>query len=321
MANDILTPLRWSHDHLLILDQRALPHRSTWLRCADVDAVAAAIAGMAVRGAPAIGLAGAYGMALAQHGQRDTAEAARILIAARPTAVHLAWAVNTMLADCQGQPAAAWLERARALHTEDAELNLAMARHGAALIPSGSRVMTHCNTGALATGGWGTALGVIRVAHADGKIIEVLAGETRPWWQGARLTAWELQQDGIPCRLIADGAMAWAMQQLRPSWVIVGADRIAANGDTANKIGTFSLATLARSLGVKMMVVAPQATIDPTLADGSRIPIEERPAAEVTMVNGQRIAPEGVDAWNPVFDVTPHTLIDAIVTENGVQRL
>lgn len=206
------------------------------------------------------------------------------------------------------------------MHAEDAELNHAMARHGAELIAPGSRVMTHCNTGALATGGWGTALGVIRVAHEQGKLLEVLAGETRPWLQGARLTAWELQQEGIPARLVADGAMAWAMRQLRPDWVIVGADRIASNGDTANKIGTFSLATLARALGVKMMVVAPEATIDHELPTGDAIPIEERPAAELTQLAGRPVAPAGMDAWNPVFDVTPYALIDAIVTENGVAR-
>lgn len=318
MAAMMLTPLRWMGDHLSVLDQRALPAERLWIRCDTVADVVAVIANMAVRGAPAIGLAGAYGLAIAALRDEDIAERSDMLCAARPTAVHLAWALNTMRTRCAGKKAAAWVQYAQQLHTEDAELNFSMATHGAELIASGSRVMTHCNTGALATGGWGTALGVIRVAHRAGKISEVLAGETRPWLQGARLTAWELQEEQIPYRLVADGAMAWAMQQLRPAWVIVGADRIAANGDTANKIGTFSLAVLARSLGVKFMVVAPQATIDPTLSTGADIPIEERPGAELTRLAGRAIAPEDAQAWNPVFDVTPATLIDALVTEHGV---
>lgn len=318
MAAELLTPLRWSDGVLEILDQRVLPASVCWRCCESAEDVASAIADMAVRGAPAIGLAGAYGLALAAMARQDIDEAAGRLKAARPTAVHLAWAVERMLARCHGQPAAAWISAAQQMHAEDASLNHAMAKHGAECISFGARVMTHCNTGALATGGWGTALGVIRVAHQQGKITEVLAGETRPWLQGARLTAWELQQDGIPLRLVADGAMAWAMRQLRPEWVIVGADRIAANGDTANKIGTFSLATLARSMGVKVMVVAPEATIDREISSGSDIPIEERPAEELTQIAGVAMAPEGVPAWNPVFDVTPYELIDAIITENGV---
>ncbi len=318
MAATMLTPLRWMGDHLLVLDQRALPAEQLWIRCDTVADVVNLIANMAVRGAPAIGLAGAYGLAIAALREEDIADRADMLCAARPTAVHLAWALNTMRTRCAGKEAVAWVQYAQQLHAEDAELNFSMATHGAELIAPGSRVMTHCNTGALATGGWGTALGVIRVAHRAGKIQEVLAGETRPWLQGARLTAWELQEEQIPYRLVADGAMAWAMQQLRPAWVIVGADRIAANGDTANKIGTFSLAVLARSLGVKFMVVAPQATIDPDLSTGADIPIEERAGAELTRLAGRSIAPAGAQAWNPVFDVTPAALIDALVTEHGV---
>ncbi len=317
MAATMLTPLRWMDDHLLVLDQRALPAEQRWIRCDTVADVVNVIAGMAVRGAPAIGLAGAYGMAIAALRSEDLADRADMLCGARPTAVHLAWAVQAMRSRCTGKDAQAWVQYAQQLHAEDAELNFAMASHGAALISPGSRVMTHCNTGALATGGWGTALGVIRVAHGAGKIAEVLAGETRPWLQGARLTAWELQQEKIPYRLLADGAMAWAMRQLRPEWVIVGADRIAANGDTANKIGTFSLAVLARSLGVKFMVVAPDATIDRTLESGADIPIEERPGEELTRLGAQPIAPAGAVAWNPVFDVTPAELIDVLVTEHG----
>lgn len=318
MAATMLTPLRWKGDHLMVLDQRLLPATKSWVRCDSAADVAGVISRMAVRGAPAIGLAGAYGLALAANQGADLAACAALLRASRPTAVHLAWALDAMREHCQGQPAAVWVQYAQQLHAEDAELNFAMATHGAGLISPDSRVITHCNTGALATGGWGTALGVIRVAHRGGKIREVLAGETRPWLQGARLTAWELQQENIPCRLLADGAMAWAMQQLRPEWVIVGADRIAANGDTANKIGTFNLAVLARSLGVKFMVVAPDATIDRTLDSGADIPIEQRDPTELTRLGNQQLAPEGVDAWNPVFDVTPAALIDVLVTERGV---
>ncbi len=318
MAVTLLTPLRWMGDHLAVLDQRLLPAEQHWIRCESVADVVQVIADMAVRGAPAIGLAGAYGMALAALRGDDMGEQSQMLVAARPTAVHLAWAVSAMCERCAGQAAAGWVQYAEQMHAEDAQLNFAMASHGAQLLSSGVRVMTHCNTGALATGGWGTALGVIRVAHKAGKLQEVLAGETRPWLQGARLTAWELEQEKIPYRLVADGAMAWAMRELRPEWVIVGADRIAANGDTANKIGTFSLAVAARALGVKFMVVAPKATIDFELHSGADIPIEERPGVELTRLGAQRVAPEAAQAWNPVFDVTPANLIDALVTEAGV---
>lgn len=318
MASELLTPLRWVDNQLLVLDQRLLPLQTQWLHCRGHAEVADAIAVMAVRGAPAIGLAGAYGLALAAREGVSLQQAARTLAAARPTAVHLQWALDALQAAVPSGEPSAVLAEAQRLHAEDADLNLAMARHGAALLSADCRVMTHCNTGALATGGWGTALGVIRVAHATGRLREVLAGETRPWLQGARLTAWELQQEGIPFRLVADGAMAWAMHSLRPDWVIVGADRIAANGDTANKIGTYSLATLARAHGVKMMVVAPVATIDWSLEDGRGIPIEERGADELTRVQGRSVAPQGAQAWNPVFDVTPAHLIDVIVSEKGV---
>jgi len=318
MAGTMLTPLRWMGDHLLVLDQRLLPAEQHWIRCENVADVVQVIAEMAVRGAPAIGLAGAYGMAIAALRQENMEQQAAQLIAARPTAVHLAWAVNGMRERCAGVEAAGWVQYAQQLHADDADMNFAMASHGANLLTAGCRVMTHCNTGALATGGWGTALGVIRVAHRAGKLQEVLAGETRPWLQGARLTAWELQQEQIPYRLVADGAMAWAMHEWRPEWVIVGADRIAANGDTANKIGTFSLAVAARALGVKFMVVAPRATIDFDLPDGTSIPIEERPGSELTHLGERPVAPAAAPAWNPVFDVTPASLIDALVTESGV---
>lgn len=318
MTHALLAPLRWDDVTLHVLDQRWLPQQTRWIACERMLDAVDTIATMAVRGAPAIGITGAFALALARREGIDLLTAEQTIKNARPTAVHLAWAVDAALTAVPDGDPARLLEFAQALQAEDARLNQQMAAHGAALLPAGRAVLTHCNTGALATGGWGTALGVIRTAHAQGQITEVIVDETRPWLQGARLTAWELAEEGIPHRLIADGAAAWAMRQLRPSWVIVGADRIAANGDTANKIGTFSLAVLARSLGVKMMVVAPLATIDWDLADGSGIPIEERSASELTSMRGQPLAPAQTPAWNPVFDVTPAHLIDALVTEAGV---
>jgi len=322
--------LRWQGGALELLDQRLLPARQVWLRCIDAAEVAHAIRSMVVRGAPAIGIAAAYGVVLAARaayaaqgaGWRGAiaADLDRIA-AARPTAVNLAWAVQRMagcFSDLAGDPEPALLAAARAIHEEDIAANHAMAAHGAALIAPASRVLTHCNTGALATGGHGTALGVIRTAHAQGRIREVFVDETRPWLQGARLTAWELQQDGIPARLVADGAAAWLFARLRPAWLIVGADRIAANGDTANKIGTYTAALAARAHGARVMVVAPLSTFDPATPDGDAIEVEERPAQELTRLAGQAIAPEGFGAWNPVFDVTPASLIDAIVCEHGV---
>ncbi|MGE0810830.1 MAG: S-methyl-5-thioribose-1-phosphate isomerase [Immundisolibacter sp.] len=325
-----VTALRWHSGALDLLDQRRLPAEQTWLRCASAGAVADAIRDMVVRGAPAIGIAAAYGVALAA---RDAYAAAgdgwrgaiaadmAYLRAARPTAVNLAWALDRMarqFADIAGDPERALLAEARAIHDEDVAANHAMAAHGAALIDPGSRVLTHCNTGALATGGHGTALGVIRTAHAQGRIAEVFVDETRPWLQGARLTAWELQQEGIPARLVVDGAAAWLFARLRPAWLIVGADRIAANGDTANKIGTYTAALAARAHGAKVMVVAPLSTFDPVTPDGAAIEVEERPAQELTQLAGQPVAPAGFAAWNPVFDVTPAGLIDVIVCEHGV---
>lgn len=322
--------LRWVDGALELLDQRRLPAEQSWLRCADAGAVADAIRAMVVRGAPAIGIAAAYGVVLAARaayaqrgGEWRAAIAADLdqIGAARPTAVNLAWAVRRMVgcfSGLAGDPEPALLAAARAIHEEDIAANHAMAAHGAALIGPGSRVLTHCNTGALATGGHGTALGVIRTAHAQGRIAEVFVDETRPWLQGARLTAWELQQDGIPARLVADGAAAWLFARLRPAWLIVGADRIAANGDTANKIGTYTAALVARAHGARVMVVAPLSTFDPATPDGGAIEVEERPAVELTQLAGQTVAPAGFPAWNPVFDVTPASLIDAIVCEHGV---
>jgi methylthioribose-1-phosphate isomerase len=243
------------------------------------------------------------------------------LNAARPTAVNLAWALARMRAALQGasaDPLAALIAQAQAIQDEDLAANRRMGALGADLIASGAGVLTHCNTGSLATAGFGTALGVIRAGVASGKIIQVYAGETRPWLQGARLTMWELARDRIPAKLIADSAAAHLMKSGAVQWVIVGADRVAANGDTANKIGTYQLAIAARHHGVKFMVVAPASTVDMATADGAHIEIEMRDAAELLSVGGKRTVVEGADAWNPVFDVTPAALIDVFVTERGV---
>lgn len=276
---------------------------------------------MVVRGAPAIGVAAAYGAVLACReaaGERDRLEQRlEALRAARPTAVNLAWAIDRMRPSCLVGPQAAEAE-ARAIHAEDLDANRRMAEAGAALLPPGARVLTHCNTGALATSGHGTALGVIRTAFRQGRLGAVYAGETRPWLQGARLTAWELQREGIPFRLLVDSAAAALMAGPGIDWVIVGADRIAGNGDVANKVGTSALAVLARHFGARFMVVAPTSTVDPALASGAEMTIEHRDEAEILHLAGQRLAPSGVRAWNPVFDITPAGLIDVIVTEHGV---
>jgi methylthioribose-1-phosphate isomerase len=282
-----------------------------------------------VRGAPAIGIAAAYAVVLSarQHASGQPGawlEAVRrdigILLESRPTAVNLHWALARMgrLAQTidRKDPVPALLREALAIHDEDRAANLRMAEYGAALLPPAATVLTHCNTGALATGGYGTALGVIRRAYAGGGLQHVYASETRPWLQGARLTAWELAKERIPVSLLVEGAAASLMQSGRIDWVIVGADRIVANGDVANKIGTYSLAVAARHHGVKFMVVAPTSTFDPTLASGAEIPIEHRPVEEITRIIQQNY--RDVAGWNPVFDVTPAGLIDAIVTERGV---
>ncbi len=318
--SDAVRPIVWSGDHLLLLDQRELPTRETWVECRTAAEVAAAIHGMAVRGAPAIGISAAYGLALDALLGRDYDAAEQVLAQSRPTAVNLRWALDRMrrVAD---RSADGLLREALAIHREDLEQNLRMGELGAALLPlQGARVLTHCNTGALATGGHGTALGVIRTAWQQGRIAQVYNTETRPWLQGARLTAWELMREGIPTKLIADGAAAHLMSREKIDWVIVGADRIAANGDTANKIGTYALAIAAKHHGTKFMVVAPTSTYDPDCPEGRCIPIEERLATELTGYQGKLWAPAGTDTWNPVFDVTPAGLIDAFVTERGVTR-
>ncbi|WP_051361720.1 S-methyl-5-thioribose-1-phosphate isomerase [Solimonas soli] len=319
-ARSNVSPIIWDGDQLRLLDQRVLPHEVRYIACRGAADVAEAIHGMAVRGAPAIGIAAAYGMVLALRADRDSLERAfETLAASRPTAVNLRWALERMRGAWLKQPDLAVFEaEAVRIHDEDLAQNLKMGELGAALIGPGARVVTHCNTGALATGGHGTALGVIRSAYAKHHIELVYNTETRPWLQGARLTAWELQQEGIPGKLVADGAIAHLMSRETIDWVIVGADRIAENGDTANKIGTYALAVAAKQHGVRFMVVAPSSTFDLRCRGGADIPIEERTARELTEFRGVPVAPEGYDAFNPVFDVTPAALIDAIVCEHGV---
>jgi methylthioribose-1-phosphate isomerase len=300
---------------LFLLDQRLLPREEKWIACRTASEVADAIRTMVVRGAPAIGVSAAFGMALAARNGDDLADAAETLKRARPTAVNLAWAVDRMLA-CSSDLSA---EAERILH-EDVAANRAMGRHGAMLLGSEATILTHCNAGALATGGYGTALGVIRAAIESGKRIAVFADETRPYLQGARLTAWELQRDGVDVTLITDNMSGHFFQQGKFNAVIVGADRIAANGDTANKIGTYTLAVLAQAHGVPFYVAAPVSTIDRRCPNGAHIPIEERGADEVTEIFGSRVAPEGVQVRHPAFDVTPARFISAIITERGVLR-
>ena len=327
---DRVRPIRWTGDALELLDQRKLPFIVEYVRCETSDEVAEAIHALTVRGAPAIGIAAAWGVVLAARGVQAAsgAEAAAALEpamqrlnAARPTAVNLAWALARMRR-VLASAGADWHEvierEAHAIAAEDLAANRRMGALGAALIGEGSGVMTHCNTGSLATAGFGTALGVIRAGVAQGRIGKVYAGETRPWLQGARLTAWELQQDGIQPTLIADAAASHLMKTGAVQWVVVGADRICANGDTANKIGTYQLALAAKHHGVKFMVAAPSSTVDMETPNGDVIEIEERDPGELFGVGTVRTAAEQIAAWNPVFDVTPHTLIDAIVTERGV---
>ncbi|UHQ19145.1 S-methyl-5-thioribose-1-phosphate isomerase [Lysobacter sp. KIS68-7] len=329
---DRIRPIRWTGTALELLDQRKLPFETDYLVCATSDEVARAIHALAVRGAPAIGIAAAWGVVLAERAieATDAQDAAtklepalQRLNAARPTAVNLAWALARMRAALAraGHDWRQTLEReAETIDREDLAANRHMGALGASLIEPGSGVLTHCNTGSLATAGFGTALGVIRAGVAQGRIEKVFAGETRPWLQGARLTVWELQQDGIDATLIADSAASHLMKSGQVQWVVVGADRICANGDTANKIGTYQLAIAARHHGVGFMVVAPSSTVDMATQSGDLIEIEERDPAELHSVGGSRTVAEGIGAWNPVFDVTPHTLIDAIVTERGVIR-
>jgi methylthioribose-1-phosphate isomerase len=318
-----------------MIDQRRLPAEELMLRCRDHHEVAAAIREMAIRGAPAIGVAAAFGLALGARNTRSEGASLRAewsdmcatLAATRPTAVNLFWAIERMrrsfdaLAAIGGEALRqGLLHEALAIQREDLAACHRMGDLGAELLPDGARVLTHCNAGALATAGYGTALGVIRSAVRLGKLRAVFADETRPWLQGARLTVWELMQDGIEATLIAEGAAGHLMAQGEINAVVVGADRIAANGDVANKIGTYTLAVLAKEHGLPFYVAAPVSTLDLQTPTGRDIPIEERPAHEVTHVAGRRIAPEGAAARNPAFDVTPHRYVTAIVCERGVAR-
>ncbi|NOY62032.1 MAG: S-methyl-5-thioribose-1-phosphate isomerase [Gammaproteobacteria bacterium] len=335
-GSDSVRAVQWEQGRLKLLDQRILPLRQTYLYYDNVVDVAEAITQMVVRGAPAIGIAAAYGVVVAamrrieqspDHWKTAIEADLDLLARSRPTAVNLFWALEKMreaITACDDDPsnasslADALLVVARRIHQEDIAACQRMGELGAELISAGGAVLTHCNAGALATGGYGTALGVVRAAYATGKIEQVYADETRPWMQGARLTAWELNEDGIPVTLIVEGAAGHLMKQGEVSWVITGADRIAANGDAANKIGTYNLAIIARRHGVKMMVVAPTSTVDMAISDGDAIPIEMRSPDEILQHNGQSHVAAGVSAWNPAFDVTPAALIDAIVTERGV---
>lgn len=324
--------LRWDGQSLALLDQRLLPAEERWMTAEGAARVAQCIRDMVVRGAPAIGISAAYGVALAaRHAGADwrgeIRHALRALAESRPTAVNLFWALQRMervfeACASREEAVARLAAEAESIHREDLQANLTMADQALAVMAPEAplEVLTHCNTGALATGGYGTALGVVRRLHEAGKLARVYADETRPWLQGSRLTAWELARDGLPVVLNADGAAASILARGQVSWVVVGADRITANGDVANKIGTYSLAVLARHHGVRFMVVAPSSTVDMSLARGSDIPIEEREGSEVREIRGMALAPADVPVHNPVFDVTPAHLIDVIVTEKGVVR-
>lgn len=318
-AHDSVRAVQWQGARLQLLDQRKLPFEEIWIGCQTANEVAQAIRDLVVRGAPAIGIAAAWGLVLAAQRGDDLDSTLTMLRTARPTAVNLMAALDRMRALIDAGTGAESLAReAQAIQDEDLAANRAMGEMGAALIAPGSGVLTHCNTGSLATSGYGTALGVIRSGYASGNIARVYADETRPWLQGARLTMWELKRDGIPATLIADAAAAHLMKSGAVQWVVVGADRIAANGDTANKIGTYQLAIAAKHHGIKFMVVAPSTTVDLGSPNGDAISIELREPAELLGHAGQRTVVEGAEAWNPVFDVTPHDLIGVLVTERGV---
>jgi len=326
--------VEWHNDRVRMIDQRLLPAEFRLVEYEDYCGVAQAIRTMVIRGAPAIGAAAAFGIALAARASQardrnellaDLQTAAGVLRAARPTAVNLSWAMARLLrrAETESDPAAipdTLLAEAQALADEDVEVNRRLGEHGAALIRDGDTILHHCNTGALATVDYGTALGVIRTAHKQGKRVHVLVDETRPRFQGARLTAWELQQLDIPFTLITDNAAGHFMRTAQVDIVLVGADRVAANGDVANKIGTYKLAVVAQANGIPFHPCVPTSTIDLSLSTGDDIPIEERPAGEITGVvyQGRPIAPEGVHVANPAFDVTPHRYVTGIVTENGI---
>lgn len=326
------SPVSWQHDagHLRLLDQRRLPAEEYWLDCRDSDAVAEAIRDMVVRGAPAIGIAAAWGAVLAIReaaGKDDWRGVFQYrlehLRAARPTAVNLAWAVARMRETVEGSETSeaaitACESLAARIESDDLAANRRIGELGSRLLPAGTRVLTHCNTGVLATGGHGTALGIIRTAWEQGGLTGVIATETRPWLQGARLTSWELARDGIPVTVIVDSAAAWMMRTGEVDAVVIGADRITRRGDVANKIGSYALALAAQAHGIPFIVAAPSSTVDSALEDGNDIEIEDRDSAEIWCATGLDGAPEGVNTRNPAFDVTPAELVSAIVTERGV---
>ncbi len=346
MLKDNIRPFRYLRQGpkrtLLILDQLKLPSQEVWIRCVNHKMVADCIRDMNVRGAPAIGCVAAYGVALSAHEKKFASVSAlagylekvsKTLAATRPTAVNLFWALNRMMqkartalgnngkSSCSVNEIQSLLDReAQLIFDEDLKANHRMGELGAKLIPRNSVVLTHCNAGSLATSGWGTALGVIRAAYAQGRVKKVFVDETRPYLQGARLTAWELHKDGIPCELITDNMAAHMMKTENVGAVVVGSDRIARNGDVANKIGTYSLAVLCKYHKIPFLVAAPTSTIDLKISDGSHIPIEERSSREVTHVKGSAISPKGVKARHPAFDVSPHYLVSAIITEQGIAR-
>ena len=320
--------IRWQGNSLALLDQTRLPVEEVWNTYTDYRKVADAIRRLVVRGAPAIGVAAAYALCLAameykgqnpEEFQKSMAAASAELAASRPTAVNLFWALDRMglalgAAGCGAEALPILIREAEAIHREDVAMNRAIGAAGAAIVPHGARILTHCNAGAIATGGYGTALGVVRSAFTQGKVEMVYCDETRPLLQGARLTAWELVKDGIP----ADNMAASLMAQGKIDLVLLGCDRMAANGDFANKIGTYGVAVLAHYHGIPFYSVLPSSTIDLSIPDGSHIPIEQREASEVTHFAGVRTAPEGVGVYNPAFDVTPHRLLTGIITEKGV---
>ena len=325
--------IQWTDAGVVMIDQTRLPREQVFVTCTDYIQVAEAIRSMVIRGAPAIGVAAAMGVAIGA--QRTDASSLAVqfpvicetLAATRPTAVNLFWAIDRMkklYAEIEEQPIdairARLIREAQQIRIEDIAICEAIGRHGADLVPDGKTVLTHCNAGALATAGYGTALGVIRAAFSAGKKIDVFADETRPFLQGSRLTVWELDQDGIPATLITDNMAGHFLKSGRIGCVVVGADRIASNGDVANKIGTYSVAVLAKENNVPFYVAAPISTLDLTLASGDQIPIEERAAHEVTHVYGVPVAPEGISVQNPAFDVTPHRYVAGIITERGVAR-
>ena len=325
--------IQWVDGAVVMIDQTRLPLEEKYVTCRSYEEVAAAIRDMVIRGAPAIGVAAAMGFALgvlhADDGDMDgqVRTIGDTLAATRPTAVNLFWAISRMqrlYASLRGRPLdeirRRLVEEALVVRQEDIAICRAIGRNGAPLVPDRKTVLTHCNAGALATAGYGTALGVIRAAIEAGKSVDVFADETRPFLQGARLTVWELQQDGIPTTLITDNMAGHFLHSGRIGCVVVGADRIASNGDVANKVGTYSVAVLARENNVPFFVAAPISTLDLTLASGAQIPIEQRSAAEVTQVFGHQVAPPGTAVENPAFDVTPARYVTAIVTEKGVAR-